>query len=38
MWMIALDSWHDLKTHDDAALWDLIHPDAVIESPVVHTP
>ena len=27
-----------LKSHDRAALWDLLHPDAVFESPVVHTP
>src|SRR6266404_4424971 len=41
--MTALDRWrnyiksHD-KSHDDKALWDLLHPDAVFESPVVHTP
>jgi len=35
----ALDGWRDyLKSHDTAALWDLLHPDAVFESPVVHTP
>jgi ketosteroid isomerase-like protein len=27
-----------MKSHDSAALWDLLHPDAVFESPVVHTP
>jgi hypothetical protein len=27
-----------MKSHDPAALWDLLHPDAVFESPVVHTP
>ena len=27
-----------MKSHDQAALWDLLHPDAVFESPVVHTP
>ena len=27
-----------VETHDRAALWDLLHPDAVFESPVVHTP
>jgi hypothetical protein len=27
-----------MKSHDRAALWDLLHPDAVFESPVVHTP
>ena len=35
----ALDRWHDfIKSHDEKALWDLLHPDAVFESPVVHTP
>lgn len=35
----ALDKWYDyMKSHDRAALWDLLHPDAVFESPVVHTP
>jgi hypothetical protein len=39
MQMTALDGWHDyLKSHDTAALWDLLHPDVVFESPVVHTP
>jgi len=39
MRMTALDGWHDyLKTHDAAALWELLHRDAVFESPVVHTP
>jgi hypothetical protein len=27
-----------MKSHDNAALWDLLDPDAVFESPVVHTP
>jgi hypothetical protein len=27
-----------MKSHDRAALWGLLHPDAVFESPVVHTP
>ena len=27
-----------MKSHDRTALWDLLHPDAVFESPVVHTP
>jgi hypothetical protein len=27
-----------IKSHDHAALWDLLHPDAVFESPEVHTP
>jgi SnoaL-like domain len=35
----ALDRWYDfMKSHDHKALWDLLHPDAVFESPVVHTP
>ena len=35
----ALERWHDfIKAHDEKALWDLLHPDAVFESPVVHTP
>ena len=34
-----LDKWYGyIKSHDSAALWDLLHPDAVFESPVVHTP
>ena len=37
--MTALDHWRDyIKSHDHRALWDLLHPDAVFESPVVHTP
>jgi hypothetical protein len=37
--MSALDKWYGyMKSHDHAALWDLLHPDAVFESPVVHTP
>jgi hypothetical protein len=37
--MTGLDRWYDyMKSHDRAALWDLLHPDAVFESPVVHTP
>jgi hypothetical protein len=27
-----------MTSHDTAVLWDLLHPDAVFESPVVHTP
>ena len=39
MSMTALDKWYGyMKSHDSAALWDLLHPDAVFESPVVHTP
>ena len=35
----ALDRWYGyMKSHDHAALWDLLHPDAVFESPVVHSP
>jgi hypothetical protein len=35
----ALDKWYGfMKSHDRAALWDLLHPEAVFESPVVHTP
>ena len=37
--MTALDGWRDyMRTHDHKALWELLHPDAVFESPVVHTP
>ncbi|MGZ5912891.1 MAG: nuclear transport factor 2 family protein [Reyranella sp.] len=37
--MTGLDKWYGyIKSHDRAALWDLLHPDAVFESPVVHTP
>ena len=39
MSMTALDKWYCyMKSHDRGALWDLLHPDAVFESPVVHTP
>src|SRR5947199_10765877 len=39
MTMTGLDEWYlYIKSHDRAALWDLLHPDAVFESPVVHTP
>lgn len=39
MIMTGLDRWCAyMKSHDRAALWDLLHPDAVFESPVVHTP
>ena len=35
----GLDRWHDyVKSRDREVLWDAIHPDAVFESPVVHTP
>lgn len=37
--MTGLDSWYAfMKSHDATALWDLLHPDAVFESPVVHSP
>jgi hypothetical protein len=37
--MAALDKWYACaKSRDRAALWDLLHPDAVFESPLVHTP
>jgi SnoaL-like domain len=39
MAMAGLDRWYAyVKSHDRAALWELLHPDAVFESPVVHTP
>jgi len=39
MTLTALDKWYGyLKSRDGAALWDLLHPDAVFESPVVHAP
>lgn len=39
MSMTGLDKWYGyMKSHDRAALWDLLDPDAVFESPVVHTP
>lgn len=39
MTMAALDKWYACaKFHDRAVLWDLLHPDVVFESPVVHTP
>src|SRR6476646_1117945 len=39
MSMAGLAKWYAyMKSHDRAALWDLLHPDAVFESPVVHTP
>ena len=35
----ALERWHQfIKSPDEKVLWDLLHPDAVFESPVVHTP
>ena len=39
MTITGLDKWYRyVKSHDRAGLWDLLHPDAVFESPVVHTP
>lgn len=35
----ALDKWYGYTTsHDRLSLWELLHPDAVFESPVVHMP
>ena len=35
----GLDRWYRfIKSHDLAELKDLLHPDVVFESPVVHTP
>jgi hypothetical protein len=35
----GLERWKAfMRSHDDAVLWELLHPDAVFESPVVHTP
>lgn len=34
-----LDRWYaHVAAHDQATLWHMLHPDAVFESPVVHTP
>jgi hypothetical protein len=39
MSMTGLDKWYSyMRSHDRAVLWDLLHPDAVFESPVVHKP
>ena len=40
MTLPALDRWYAYMAsgHDKATLWDLLDPDAVFESPVVHTP
>ena len=36
---IGLQKWHGfIKSQDPTALRDLLHPDVVFESPVVHTP
>ena len=35
----GLDGWYGyMRSHDLGGLWELLHPDAVFESPVVHTP
>ena len=35
----GLQRWRGfVKSHSRAELWDLLHPDVVFESPVVHTP
>ena len=35
----GLAKWHSfIKSGDRAVLWDLLHPEVVFESPVVHTP
>ena len=36
--VINQDSDAFIKSPDEKVLWDLLHPDAVFESPVVHTP
>lgn len=34
-----LARWHaHIKNPEHQALWDMLHPDCVFESPVVHTP
>lgn len=39
MTLPALDGWYAyMASHDKAALWHLLDPDAVFEGPVVHTP
>jgi hypothetical protein len=38
MTMTGVDRWRDcVKSHDRKLLWDLLDPDVVFESPVVHT-
>ena len=37
--MTPLDRWYaHIKSPDHATLFDMLHPDVVFESPVVHTP
>ncbi len=39
MTLPALDRWYAyMASHDRSVLWDLLDPEAVFESPVVHTP
>ncbi|MCC6917973.1 MAG: nuclear transport factor 2 family protein [Alphaproteobacteria bacterium] len=39
MHLPAIARWHSyMKQRDPALLWDLLAPEAVFESPVVHTP
>jgi SnoaL-like domain len=39
MGMTGPQRWREFaRSHDPALLWDLLHPDVVFESPVVHTP
>lgn len=39
MTLPGLDRWYGfMKSHNHAALKELLHPDAVFESPVVHAP
>jgi len=39
MTLAGLDKWYAfMKSRDHAALRDLLHPDVVFESPVVHSP
>lgn len=36
---VFLSAWRDyVNSHDENKLWDMLHPDVVFESPVVHTP
>jgi len=37
--LAAIDRWYDyMRSHDQQVLWDILDPDVVFESPVVHTP
>lgn len=36
---LHLQAWRDyVASHDEKNLWDMLHPDVVFESPVVHSP